>query len=241
LPGKPWQNGGGEGFKDIWGNEVEERVGLQSCENLRFGKLRGRSMSSQSGENVLRRILGVSAYYHDSAAALLCDGVIVAAAQEERFSRKKHDSSFPARSIRYCLQAGNISVADLDGIVFYDKPLLKFERLLETYLSYAPAGFRSFVKAMPIWLKEKLFLTRDSIFPATITHTQRPRSIQALSRTRQCCAWTVSASGRRPRPGWAPETNSSRYGNCSFRIRWDCSTPRLHISQASGSTRESTN
>jgi len=105
-------------------------------------------------------ILGISAYYHDSAAALLLDGRIVAAAQEERFSRKKHDARFPAAAIRYCLQEAGLQMADIDHVVFYDKPLLKFERLLETYIDFAPRGFKSFVRAIPIWLKEKLFLKR---------------------------------------------------------------------------------
>ncbi|MBT8099843.1 MAG: carbamoyltransferase [Gammaproteobacteria bacterium] len=108
--------------------------------------------------SVDRHILGISAYYHDSAAALLDNGDIVAAAQEERFSRKKHDASFPRHAIEYCLAESGLSLRQLDAIVFYDKPLLKFERLLETYLSYAPDGIRSFIAAMPIWLKEKLFL-----------------------------------------------------------------------------------
>jgi carbamoyltransferase len=103
-------------------------------------------------------ILGISAYYHDSAAALVCDGAIVAAAQEERFSRKKHDAGFPAGAIRYCLTEAGLQLADVDDVVFYDKPMVKFERLLETYLTYAPRGFRSFVAAMPVWLKEKLYL-----------------------------------------------------------------------------------
>jgi carbamoyltransferase len=107
---------------------------------------------------VSTNILGISAYYHDSAAALLCDGRIVAAAQEERFSRKKHDARFPGHSIRYCLREAGIRLADVDYLVFYDKPLVKFERLLETYLSFAPSGFRSFIAAMPVWLKEKLYL-----------------------------------------------------------------------------------
>ncbi|QPJ62560.1 MAG: carbamoyltransferase [Candidatus Nitronauta litoralis] len=102
-------------------------------------------------------ILGISAFYHDSAAALLVDGEIVAAAQEERFTRKKHDSGFPHRSIEFCLKQGGLSAVDLDHIVFYDKPFLKFERLLETYLAFAPKGFVSFQKAIPVWLKEKLF------------------------------------------------------------------------------------
>ncbi|MEG4858382.1 carbamoyltransferase [Microcoleus sp. K1-B6] len=103
-------------------------------------------------------ILGISAYYHDSAAALIRDGEIIAAAQEERFSRKKHDARFPKNAIAYCLKEANIDLRELDRIVFYDKPLVKFERLLETYLAYAPQGFRSFLAAMPIWLKEKLYL-----------------------------------------------------------------------------------
>src|SRR5262245_9991967 len=98
-------------------------------------------------------ILGISAYYHDSAAALLRDGEIVAAAQEERFTRKKHDARFPSHSIEYCLDDAGIDLQSLKYVVFYDKPLVKFERLLETYLSYAPHGFRSFLAAMPIWLK----------------------------------------------------------------------------------------
>ena len=103
-------------------------------------------------------ILGISAYYHDSAAGLLRDGEIVAAAQEERFSRRKHDSRFPRAAIEYCLSEGQLSLGEVDQVVFYDKPLVKFERLLETYLSYAPKGFQSFVAAMPVWLKEKLYL-----------------------------------------------------------------------------------
>src|SRR6059036_2899 len=102
-------------------------------------------------------ILGISAFYHDSAACLLRDGEIIAAAQEERFTRKKHYAGFPEESIRYCLKEGGISLADLRYVAFYDKPLVKFERLLETYLAFAPHGLRSFVTAMPVWLKEKLF------------------------------------------------------------------------------------
>lgn len=103
-------------------------------------------------------ILGISAYYHDSAAALVRDGEIMAAAQEERFTRKKHDPGFPAEAIAYCLGEAGLTLTDVDYIVFYDKPLVKFERLLETYLAYAPSGFRSFLSAMPVWLKEKLYL-----------------------------------------------------------------------------------
>lgn len=103
------------------------------------------------------RILGISAYYHDSAAALVVDGRVIAGAQEERFTRRKHDSRFPAHAIEYCLAEGKLGLQDLDFVVFYDKPWLKFERLLETYLAFAPRGFRSFSAAIPIWLKEKLF------------------------------------------------------------------------------------
>jgi carbamoyltransferase len=103
-------------------------------------------------------ILGVSAFYHDSAAALVIDGKIIAAAQEERFTRKKHDPGFPQAAIDYVLQAGGVTLQEVDFVVFYDKPFLKFERLLETYIACAPKGFNSFRMAMPIWLKEKLFL-----------------------------------------------------------------------------------
>ena len=103
-------------------------------------------------------ILGISAYYHDSAACLVRDGEIVAAAQEERFSRQKHDHRFPQNAVSYCLREGGIKPPDLDYIVFYDKPLQKFERLLETYLDYAPGGIRSFLQAMPLWLREKLWI-----------------------------------------------------------------------------------
>ncbi|MBM4017831.1 MAG: carbamoyltransferase [Planctomycetes bacterium] len=105
-------------------------------------------------------ILGISAFYHDSAACLVRDGHIVAAAQEERFSRKKHDDRFPQNAVDYCLHEGGIGPADLDHVAFYDKPLLKFERLLETYLAYAPRGFRSFRLAMPLWLRTKIHLPR---------------------------------------------------------------------------------
>ena len=106
----------------------------------------------------MTNILGISAFYHDSAACLVRDGEIVAAAQEERFTRKKHDPGFPSHAVNYCLKEGGISLTELRYIVFYDKPLVKFERLIETYLAYAPKGLQSFVAAMPVWLKEKLLL-----------------------------------------------------------------------------------
>ncbi|MEQ8164892.1 MAG: carbamoyltransferase N-terminal domain-containing protein, partial [Alphaproteobacteria bacterium] len=103
------------------------------------------------------RVLGVSAFYHDSAAALVVDGDIVAAAQEERFTRKKHDAAFPEKAISFCLAEAGVGLEDIDFVAFYDKPFLKFERLLETYIAFAPKGFQSFRMAMPVWLREKLF------------------------------------------------------------------------------------
>jgi len=114
-------------------------------------------MESATGRNS-HLILGISGYYHDSAACLVKDGHIVAAAQEERFTRKKHDPRFPSHAIRYCLQEGQVALRDVNYVAFYEKPLVKFERLIETYLSFAPRGLLSFWQAMPVWLKEKLFL-----------------------------------------------------------------------------------
>jgi carbamoyltransferase len=106
-------------------------------------------------------ILGISAFYHDSAACLIRDGRIVAAAQEERFTRQKFDARFPTHAINYCLREGGISLKDLEYIVFYDKPLIKFERLLETYVAFSPKGIKSFLAAMPVWMKEKLLLKSE--------------------------------------------------------------------------------
>jgi carbamoyltransferase len=105
-------------------------------------------------------ILGISAFYHDSAAALVVDGKIVAAAQEERFSRAKHTADFPTDAIRFCLEHSGCSIDELDAIAFYDKPILKFERLLETYYAFAPKGLRQFLTAIPAWLKERMFLKK---------------------------------------------------------------------------------
>ena len=102
-------------------------------------------------------ILGISAFYHDSAACILKDGEIIAAAQEERFTRKKHDPSYPHNAIEFVLKYANLRLSNVDQIVFFEKPFLKFERLLETYVAFAPKGFASFSKAMPLWIKEKLF------------------------------------------------------------------------------------
>jgi carbamoyltransferase len=106
-------------------------------------------------------ILGISAYYHDSAAALVCDGKIVAAAQEERFSRKKHDMRFPINAVKYCLAEGGVGSGQLDAVAFYDKPITKFNRILETYMSVAPRGLKSFMMALPLWMKEKLWIPLD--------------------------------------------------------------------------------
>jgi len=125
-------------------------------------------------------ILGISAFYHDSAACLVRDGRIVAAAQEERFTRKKHDHAFPAHAIEYCLKAGGITEDDLGAVAFYDKPWIKFERLLETYLAFSPAGLSSFMKAMPLWLKEKLWMgeliARETGFDGDILYPEHHQS-----------------------------------------------------------------
>ncbi|MGC4022187.1 MAG: carbamoyltransferase N-terminal domain-containing protein [Cyclobacteriaceae bacterium] len=107
-----------------------------------------------------RKILGISAFYHDAAAALIVNGEIVGAAQEERFTRNKHTPDFPTNTIKYCLEEAGLEIDDLDAVVFYDKPLLKFERLLETYYAFVPKGLSSFITAIPVWLKEKMFLKR---------------------------------------------------------------------------------
>lgn len=108
----------------------------------------------------MMKILGISAFYHDSAAALTIDGYVVAAAQEERFTRKKHTPDFPVNAIKYCLEYSGLNIDEIDAVVFYDKPLLKFERLLETYYAFAPKGLRQFIVSIPVWLKEKMFLKK---------------------------------------------------------------------------------
>ena len=138
-------------------------------------------------------ILGVSAYYHDSAAAILRNGKIVAAAQEERFTRKKHDPDFPKNAIKYCLSEVACTVKEIDYVVFYDKPLLKFERLLETYLANVPKGFRSFVASMPVWLKDKLFLKTTIRKALASIDGIRPKDVPPLLFTEHHLAHAASA------------------------------------------------
>ena len=162
-------------------------------------------------------ILGISAYYHDSAAALIVDGEIVAAAQEERFTRKKHDPDFPHHAVRFCLESAELTPADLDYVGFYDKPFLKFERLLETYMSFAPSGYRSFVKAMPVWLGEKLHLSRliskqlegyEKRFIFTEHHESHAASSFFPSPFEEAAIMTLDGVGE-----WATATFGSGRGN----------------------------
>ena len=118
--------------------------------------------------------LGISCFYHDSAAVLLCDGEILTAVQEERFSRKKHDPSFPNESILYCLQSNEIDLRDIEKVIYYEKPLLTFERILETYLAVAPRGGISFISAMQVWIKEKLFI-KSTLKKKTSKYSKRNR------------------------------------------------------------------
>ncbi|ARJ47504.1 carbamoyltransferase family protein [Candidatus Pelagibacter sp. RS39] len=127
----------------------------------------------------MKSILGISAFYHDSAACLLKDGKIIAAAQEERFTRKKHDPSYPHNSVEFVLRYGNLRLSEVDQIVFFEKPFLKFERLLETYVAFAPRGFVSFAKAMPLWIKEKLF-QKNLLFNKLKTHDKNYKSDQNI-------------------------------------------------------------
>ena len=120
-------------------------------------------------------ILGISAFYHDSAASILIDGEIIAAAQEERFTRKKHDANYPFNAIEFVLKFAKLKSSEVDHIVFFEKPFLKFERLLETYVAFAPKGFLSFSKAMPIWIKEKLF-QKNLLFNKLKTHDENFKS-----------------------------------------------------------------
>src|SRR5262249_27943649 len=132
-----------------------------SCDCPKFHRaLYSEDLHPDTEVGAMAAILGLSAFYHDSAAALVVDGRIVAAAQEERFTRQKHNADFPRHAVAYCLREAGLRPRDLDAVVFYEKPLAKFDRLLETYLAFAPRGFRSFLRAMPLWLRHKLYLPR---------------------------------------------------------------------------------
>ena len=172
-------------------------------------------------------VLGISAYYHDSAAAIVRDGVIVNAAQEERFTRKKHDPGFPVNAIQWCLADAGVAPREVDRVAFYDKPFLKFERLLETYLAFAPRGFQSFRTAMPVWLSEKLFqkdmllkelraIDKDLgavdklLFRRASLQSRAPRpSTRRHSKRPPCSPWTASANGRRPPPASGAAASST--------------------------------
>ena len=187
-------------------------------------------------------ILGISAFYHDSAAALLRNGRIIAAVQEERFSRKKHDARFPRHAIQYCVTEAGVALSEVDYVVFYDKPLVKFERLLETYLSYAPRGFRSFLSAMPIWLKEKLFLKdllkkelaalgkceSKDLPPLMFSehHQSHAASAFFLSPFEEAAVLCMDGvgSGQRHPYGSEAATSSSRNGRSISRTHWDYCT-----------------
>ena len=138
-------------------------------------------------------ILGISAFYHDSAACILKDGKIIAAAQEERFTRKKHDAGFPCNAIRYCVKEARISASEIDNVVFYEKPFTKFERLLETYLAFAPKGFTSFTNAIPVWMKDKLFQRKTLIKELKLTGLEKVY-IERFSKPAQSFARTTSSS-----------------------------------------------
>src|SRR5580765_7499663 len=183
------------------------------------------------------RILGISAYYHDSAACLVEDGRIVAAAQEERFTRKKHDANFPSRAVAYCLREAGITTKDLDLVGFYEKPLVKFDRLLETYAACAPRGWRSFLMAMPMWLSEKLWMATDikeqlEGYDGEVYfgdhHESHAASAFYPSPFEQAAIVTMDGVGE-----WRPRRSASGAGprsrccaSCAFRTRWVCCIPR---------------
>src|SRR5215216_1237123 len=161
-------------------------------------------------------ILGISAYYHDSAACLVRDGEVLAAAQEERFTRRKHDHRYPAHAVEFCLKRAGISAAELDYVAFYDKPLLKFERLLETYIDYAPRGLRSFLLAMPLWLREKLWIreqvSQEAGFAGKVLFTEHHESHAASaffpSPFESAAVLTIDGVGE-----WATATYGKGEGN----------------------------
>ncbi len=190
------------------------------------------------------RILGLSAYYHDSAACLVVDGQIVAAAQEERFTRKKHDAGFPSNAVDYCLKEAGITAAELDYVGFYEKPLVKFERLLETYVASAPRGLKSYLMAMPLWLSEKLWMADDIadqldgyegrvLFGehheshAASAFYPSPFENAAVVTMDGVGEWATSSSAS------AGDATSKSCASCDFRIRSACCIRRSPISPAS--------
>lgn len=193
----------------------------------------------EKGKKLATHILGISAYYHDSAAALITDGKIIAAAQEERFTRIKHDPNFPKNAVGYCLNQAAIELKDVDFITFYDKPLIKFERLLETYLSYAPKGLKSFLAAIPVWTKEKLFIKdtlktefskladipKNALPKLMFTRHHQSHAASAfflrLLNMLQSYAWTVWENGRQPQYGREKTIGSSPNGRSVFHILLD--------------------
>jgi carbamoyltransferase len=180
------------------------------------------------------RILGISAFYHDSAAVLLHDGEIIAAAQEERFTRKKHDARFPHEAVDYCLRQGGVTLDAVDFIAFYDKPFLKFERLLETYMAFAPRGFRSFAMAMPLWIREKLFqkdlLANELKRYGTAGVADRllfaehhlSHAASAFYPSPFEDAAVLTMDGPPPRPQWEKEAAWRLRAKSISRTRWDC-------------------
>ena len=191
-------------------------------------------------------ILGISAFYHDSAACLVQDGRIVAAAQQERFSRKKHDERFPTDAVSYCLRQGGVEAGDIDMVVFYDKPLTKFFRIIRTYFQIAPSGLKSFLRAIPAWTQEKLWIPyiiektcRDLGYGApknmyfTEHHESHAASAFFPSPFEEAAILTVDGVGE-----WATTTTGTGTGNkitlnreIHFHTRWACFIRRLHISQ----------
>ena len=185
-------------------------------------------------------ILGISAYYHDSAACLLADGEILAAAQEERFTRKKHDHDFPRHAVAYCLKEAGITADRLACVAFYDKPLLKFNRLLETYLTFSPKGIQSFMMAMPLWLQEKLWIPdlieKEIHFGGKVLFPEHHESHAASAFFPSPFQHAAILTDRR---GWGngdvvawsrARTILSKFSpNFIFQIRWDCYTPRSLI------------
>ena len=185
-------------------------------------------------------ILGLSAFYHDSAACLIHNGHIIAAAQEERFSRKKHDHRFPENAVAYCLSEAGITISEISHVVFYDKPWLKFERLLETYLSFAPFGLRSFLKSMPLWLKEKLwmgdYIQKALEFEQSVLYPEHHQSHAASaffpSPFEEAALLTIDGVGEWATASWGYGKGNKGYvtrRTALFLTVWDCCTLRSPI------------